>query len=260
MVFPASSQLPDEIIKEILSPALYVPDYAFSSTCEYSNPFANYELSTSTILVVCKSWLRVATPMLYETVVLRSKAQAQALAFALKENEPLGRFIRKLRVEGGYGACLHEVLRRSPSLTDLWLSTGLFSNESISGYLKGFHLVNPGRLVVVDRNSKTSGIRRKIYEALAEAVRHSWTSLVRFYSIFLQSLNNDPELDFLRGSCVCLRSRQDCTSPQCLFADFPARTSLLTRGLIPLIQYDEAYSHALSNSDPIHHNFHEASI
>jgi F-box-like len=180
MAFPVSSQLPDEIIKEILSPALYVSDRAFSSTCEWTNPFANYELSTSTILVVCKSWLRVATPMLYETVVLRSKAQAQALASALKDNEPLGRFIRKLRVEGGYGACLYEVLRRSPSLTDLWISTRLYSNESISGYLKGFQHVNPTRLIIVDNDNKTSVIRKNIYKALAEAVQHSWTSLVRF--------------------------------------------------------------------------------
>ena len=100
---PASSQLPDEIIKEILLPALFVPDKLFSNTSMESNPFAGYELSSSTILVVCKSWLRVATPLLYETVVLRSKAQAQALAGVLKNNSPLGHFIKKLRLEGGYG-------------------------------------------------------------------------------------------------------------------------------------------------------------
>ncbi|KAH6909307.1 hypothetical protein BKA70DRAFT_1562155 [Coprinopsis sp. MPI-PUGE-AT-0042] len=202
MTFPASCQLPDEIIKEILAPALYVSDEAFSSTCAKSNPFANYELSTSTILVVCKSWLRVATPMLYETVVLRSKAQAQALASALKQNEQLGRFIRKLRVEGGYGTFVYEVLRRSSSLTDLWLSTGLWSNESIAGYLKGFQLVNPRRLIVVDSDGKTSAIRKKIYEALAEAVRHPWTSLISFesYDTVYASDRVAPLLDSLLGA------------------------------------------------------------
>ena len=176
---PASSQLPDEIIKEILSPALYVPDNAFADTSLRSNPFARYGLSTSTILVVCKSWLRVATPLLYETIVLRSKAQAQALAAALKQNQQLGLFIKKLRVEGGYGAFLSEILRRSPALTDIWLSAALWSNESVAGYLKGFQSINPRRLIVVDDYSKSSAVRRKFYEALGEAVRNSWSSLVR---------------------------------------------------------------------------------
>ncbi|KAH6909306.1 hypothetical protein BKA70DRAFT_1278178 [Coprinopsis sp. MPI-PUGE-AT-0042] len=180
MALPASSQVPDEIIKEILAPALYVSDEAFSNTSLHANPFAKYELSTSTILVVCKSWLRVATPLLYETVVLRSKAQAQALASALKRNEQLGRFVRKLRVEGGYGTFVGEILRRSPSLTELWISTALYSNESVAGYLKGFKSVNPRRLIVVDDRLKTSAIRKKAYEALGEAIRHTWTNLILF--------------------------------------------------------------------------------
>jgi F-box-like len=179
MALPASSQLPDEIIKEILAPALHVSDEAFSHTADHeANPFASYGLSSSTILVVCKSWLRVATPLLYETVVLRSKAQAQALAGVLKANQQFGRFIRKLRVEGGYGSPVGEILRCSPLLTDLLIATTLYSNESIAGYLKGFQSVNPRRLIVLDDRLRTSAIRKKIYLALAEAVRHSWTNLV----------------------------------------------------------------------------------
>ncbi|KAH6909305.1 hypothetical protein BKA70DRAFT_1562153 [Coprinopsis sp. MPI-PUGE-AT-0042] len=179
MALSASSQLPDEIIKEILAPVLFVSDEAFSDTSQKSNPFASYELSTSTILVVCKSWLRVATPLLYETVVLRSKAQAQALSGALKRNEQLGRFIKKLRIEGGYGTFVGEILRHSPTLTDLWVSTALWSNESVAGYTKGFRSVNPRRLIVVDDRLKTSAIRKKVYEALGEAIR-LWTKLTSF--------------------------------------------------------------------------------
>jgi F-box-like len=178
MALPASSQLPDEIIREILAPALHVSDEAFSNTSGTSNPFANYGLSSSTILVVCKSWLRVATPLLYETVVLRSKAQAQALSGVLKHNGQFGQFIKKLRVEGGYGTFVGEILKRSPSLTDLLITTSLYSNESIAGYPKGFQSVNPHRLIVLDDHLKASAIRKKVYQALAEAVRHSWTNLV----------------------------------------------------------------------------------
>ncbi|KAH6909304.1 hypothetical protein BKA70DRAFT_1400209 [Coprinopsis sp. MPI-PUGE-AT-0042] len=178
MALPASSQLPDEIIKEILAPVLYVSDEAFSDMSANSNPFAKYDLSTSTILVVCKSWLRVATPLLYETVVLRSKAQAQALSGALKRNEQFGQFIEKLRIEGGYGTFVGEILRRSPFLSELWISTTLYSNESVAGYLKGFQAVNLRRLIVVDNHLKTSAIRKKVYEG--EAVRHAWTNLTYF--------------------------------------------------------------------------------
>src|ERR1700761_8680417 len=96
----SDNSLPDEIISEILSPALKVADDVFSDTSRVS-PFSNYSESTSAYLLVCKSWLRVATPLLYHVVVLRSTAQAKALAGALSMNNALGQFIKKLRVEGG---------------------------------------------------------------------------------------------------------------------------------------------------------------
>ncbi|KAJ7474306.1 hypothetical protein FB451DRAFT_1467106 [Mycena latifolia] len=37
---------------------------------------AEYSESTSAFLLVCKAWLRVATPLLYHTVVVRSKGHS----------------------------------------------------------------------------------------------------------------------------------------------------------------------------------------
>ncbi|KAJ7739235.1 hypothetical protein DFH07DRAFT_965784 [Mycena maculata] len=53
-----------------------------------ANPFATYEESTSAILVVCKAWLRVSTPLLYRVVTLGDSS-------------------KKLRVEGGFGTFMH---------------------------------------------------------------------------------------------------------------------------------------------------------
>ncbi|KAJ7294071.1 hypothetical protein C8J57DRAFT_990355, partial [Mycena rebaudengoi] len=92
----------DHPLSEILSPALKVRDEDFSNTSD-SSPFATYTESSSSMLLVYKDWLRVATPLLYHVVVLRSKAQAKALGESLRKNKDLGRFIKKLRVEGGYG-------------------------------------------------------------------------------------------------------------------------------------------------------------
>ena len=78
---PLHTNLPDELVKEILSPLLKVPDRLFRNTLHIS-PFASPSQSSSVLLTVCKQWMRVATPLLYHVVVLRSKAQAQALVLA----------------------------------------------------------------------------------------------------------------------------------------------------------------------------------
>ncbi|KAJ7057665.1 hypothetical protein C8F01DRAFT_320403 [Mycena amicta] len=126
------NSLPDELISEILAPALKVADEVFSDTSEVS-PFAAYSESTSAYLIVCKSWLRVATPLLYNVVILRSKGQATALARALSKNKELGRFIKKLRLEGGYGPAMHTILQCSPNITDLYLTLVIWSPDTTEG-------------------------------------------------------------------------------------------------------------------------------
>ncbi|KAJ7154462.1 hypothetical protein C8R46DRAFT_960497, partial [Mycena filopes] len=113
--------LPDEIISEILSPALKVPEHLFANLASKS-PFAKYSVSSSAALLVCKAWLRVATPLLYNVVVLRSKGQARALHDALRTNRELGRFIKRLRVEGGFANTMQLILEYAPNITDLFLS------------------------------------------------------------------------------------------------------------------------------------------
>lgn len=96
----ATASLPDEILKEILCLVMSVPDKNFlhgNHGDEFfsGSPFARYgTVSTSALLLVCKAWLRVGTPLLYHTVVLRSTAQAQALELALAQTPQLGKFVR----------------------------------------------------------------------------------------------------------------------------------------------------------------------
>ncbi|KAK7020336.1 hypothetical protein R3P38DRAFT_3197662 [Favolaschia claudopus] len=107
---PTLSSVPEEILAEILSRILNVPDEMFSDTSEIS-PFAGSSQSVCALLRlgVCKRWLRVATPLLYGTVVIRSKGQANALATVLREQN-LGRFVRNLRLEGGFGRQVEDIL------------------------------------------------------------------------------------------------------------------------------------------------------
>ncbi|KAJ7210125.1 hypothetical protein GGX14DRAFT_626475 [Mycena pura] len=167
----SDNSLPDEIISEILSPALKVADDVFSDTSRVS-PFSNYSESTSAYLLVCKSWLRVATPLLYHVVVLRSKAQAKALAGALSMNNALGQFIKKLRVEGGYGLPMHTILQSAPHVSDLYLSFEIFSSDNTSGLCKGLQLINPTRLILQDKSYHPlkNKMLLKLVDAVAQAL------------------------------------------------------------------------------------------
>ncbi|KAJ7207552.1 hypothetical protein GGX14DRAFT_635493 [Mycena pura] len=173
------ASLPDEIISEILSPALTVADDAFSNNSGKRSPFSNYSESTSAYLLVCKSWLRVATPLLYNVVILRSKAQAKALARALSQNKDLGRFIKKLRVEGGYGAPMHDILKYSPNVSDLYLSLNIFSSDNTDGLCKGLHLINPTRLILQCEKTASNKMFVNLQNALAEVIL-KWSNLSIF--------------------------------------------------------------------------------
>jgi len=112
--------LPNEIVNEILKPVLKVPDAVFCDTSSSAFNFKS-EISTSAILLVCKQWLRVATPLLFEVVILRSNGQSKALACVLKTNKQFGQFIRMLRVEGGYGMAVNTIVTVAPQIRDLFI-------------------------------------------------------------------------------------------------------------------------------------------
>ncbi|KAJ7719316.1 hypothetical protein B0H16DRAFT_1739508 [Mycena metata] len=169
--------LPDEIISEILSPALKVPEYMFGNLSSKS-PFAKYSVSSSVALLVCKAWLRVATPLLYNVVVLRSKGQARALQDALQNNRELGRFIKKLRAEGAFAGTMEAILKSAPNVTDLFLSLQIHSSDSSSGLAAGLGLINPTRLIIYDDQDKP--LRNKAVLQLIAALETclpNWSNL-----------------------------------------------------------------------------------
>ncbi|KAJ7136666.1 hypothetical protein C8R44DRAFT_767613 [Mycena epipterygia] len=162
---------PDEIISEILSPALKVPDENFAYSGSEASPFATYTESSSAYLVVCKAWLRVGTPLLYNVVILRSKAQAKALCETLSDNEELGKFIKKLRVEGGYGAPMRTILQSSPNISDLFLSLEIRASDGTAGLCNGLPSINPTRLILRDAGESHSRyLQNKMLKNLLDAL------------------------------------------------------------------------------------------
>ncbi|KAJ7117064.1 hypothetical protein C8R44DRAFT_674347 [Mycena epipterygia] len=148
-----SEHLPDEIISEILSPALKVSEEMFSENESLISPFAS-SVSSSSALLVCKAWLRVATPLLYHVVVLRSKAQARALQAALRGHPDLGRFIKMLRLEGGFGPAMQHILKAAPGITDIFISLQIHTSDSTAGLVLGLPYINPTRMIIFDDDIK----------------------------------------------------------------------------------------------------------
>ncbi|KAJ6460871.1 hypothetical protein DFH09DRAFT_1383097 [Mycena vulgaris] len=162
-----SPSFPDEIVSEILSPALRVSDDRFSDNSSAS-PFAIYSESSSAILLVCKAWLRVGTPLLYNDVILRSKAQVKALCQTLSKNRELGRFIKKLRIEGGYSPSMRGILQNAPNILDIFLSLEIWSTDGTSGLCEGLPLINPLRVIL--RDSTTRHLNNKMLENLIDTL------------------------------------------------------------------------------------------
>ncbi|KAJ7242857.1 hypothetical protein B0H12DRAFT_1236603 [Mycena haematopus] len=174
--------LPDEIISEILSPALKVSDEAFSDTSPQS-PFAGrYCESSSAFLLVCKAWLRVASPLLYHVVVLRSKAQATALELTLRQNPELGRFILKLRVEGGYGASMLKIIKAAPNAKEMFVSINIWSADNVSGLVRGLPMMDLTRVIMFD--TPNHGVRNKnsqaLLDTLKQCIQQEWKKLAVF--------------------------------------------------------------------------------
>ncbi|KAJ7634493.1 hypothetical protein FB45DRAFT_829742 [Roridomyces roridus] len=173
--------VPDEIIHEILSPALAVFEDDFS-TPSLRSPFVPPIQSSSAILLVSKSWLRVATPLLYGVVILRSRGQTQALELALKANPGLGKFIKKLRLEGGPTVALHRILQTAENLRDICISLDdLRKGESASGLCRGLPLINPARVILIYPPFSVDPGKsvRNIVQVLVEYIP-KWTNLTTF--------------------------------------------------------------------------------
>jgi hypothetical protein len=172
-------KVPDEILKEILSPVLKVDDESFARA-NGPSPFSLRSYSNSDILVVCKRWLRVATPLLYHVVVLRSMAQSQSLAHTLKKNRELGLFIKMIRLEGGFGASVHKIIVAAPNIKDIFLSLMIWSHDSVVGLCKGLPLMDPFRVILQDGNYKPNAQQRHLNSTLCECLK-IWRNLVRGY-------------------------------------------------------------------------------
>ncbi|KAJ7052348.1 hypothetical protein C8F01DRAFT_574272 [Mycena amicta] len=254
----SDNALPDEVLSEILAPALTVDDETFSDTTSEVSPFATYTESASAYLLVNKSWLRVATPLLYATVVLRSKAQAKALERALSGNAILGQFIKQLRVEGGYGAPMHHILKLSPNIAHLYLTLVVSSSDSTDGLCKGLALISPKRLILQDTIHYSDQAKNKMVRNLIDAIVKvipGWPKLTTFHcpltfypsSDRWQSISR-PLLEARQLHTLTVNFLQDAVVMYSTFKSCPLRSITIKQRLS---EYELRYQLEKDDFDPV---------
>jgi hypothetical protein len=173
------NNLPDEILDNILSSLFYIPNDMFDDLGDVS-PFFNPEREpVSALALVCRRWLRICTPRLYEVVVIRSRAQAEALANTLRKLNGLGLFVKKLRIEGGFGSAMKVIISATPNITELYLRLDVYSDDSVNGLCCSLPMIQPERVIVADARYKINARRNELHSALCVALSNNWKALVR---------------------------------------------------------------------------------
>ncbi|KAH7107253.1 hypothetical protein BKA62DRAFT_682840 [Auriculariales sp. MPI-PUGE-AT-0066] len=150
-----ATRVPEELLKEIFRLVLHVPDQLFFDTST-SSPFMHVEVSTSALLLVCKRWLRIATPTFYDTLILRSSAQVFSLYNAISANPRFAEQVRRLRLEGKPQDILCGVVKRMTTLEDVCLALNFeYCTKITTSLLKLLRIINP-RAIALSRPRQTT--------------------------------------------------------------------------------------------------------
>ncbi|KAL5525637.1 hypothetical protein ACEPAG_6973 [Sanghuangporus baumii] len=165
--------LPDELVKEILSDILTVPEDEFSHVGPLS-PFGRKVSSSSDVLLVSKRWLRIGTPLLHECIVLRSSAQADALYGFIrgKTGSQVNGYVRRIRLEGSFGAVVGKIFAVLPDISDLYSRLPSHRGENVNSLLQGLLRVNPIRLILEAPRNDLRKNSFTMITAITHAVKH----------------------------------------------------------------------------------------
>jgi len=126
-----TASLPDELLQEILDLVLHVPDELFEDVGIFS-PFRSTTFSSADVLQVCSRWNGAGTSALYDTVVIRSSAQAWSLGATLASHSSLGSRVRRFRLEISCPMYLtRAVLSAMPNVAHTIVPLDIYENAPI---------------------------------------------------------------------------------------------------------------------------------
>lgn len=151
------------------------------------NASANNINNVADVLCVCKQWHRIGLVYLYNTIIIRSRAQALALATTLEEKPHLGLLIKNARIEGAYPR-LDDIFKKCINLDIVnLLMWDILPKEHMEPLCRAFMSMNPVVFNFVDRcpdsgnsvNAKRSVNYTIVYKGLCSAIS-TWSRLVCF--------------------------------------------------------------------------------
>lgn len=141
----------------------------------------------SAALLVCKRWLRIGTPLLYESVKISCLGDTKAVLEAVRANKDIAKFIRRLRLEGGYGKALGELSKYLHNVEHLFFSPDAKCRESITGLHIAFPKFNLRTLKLEDRRKIINRNTTYINGILEHSIRFEWPNLVCVNDFCLKS-------------------------------------------------------------------------
>ena len=167
-----------ELVYEILDYVISVPTDIFEDAGPIS-PFAHTKTSTALYLCVSRSWAVAGEPLLYKTVVLRRSPQAAALLRTFQARPQLGRYVRRLRIEGPYSSFIVGIVRVAPGITDLCFTLRAWSDTPTTGLIQALQLLDPIRvqLTLAPRQDLKNRCHLQLVAAVGTQIA-LWTRLV----------------------------------------------------------------------------------
>ena len=193
-ISPVSMQrLPEELLREILVYVFHLSPESFcgSRTRWHSlaRPLGHYQKrgTCQDLLLVCKLWLRVATPLLYESLAVRTPAHAATVTTLLKATPSLGRAVRQLKVFGGYGKDVGMIASACPNVETLYVHVSVKSGESTVGIKKVLLALSPTRLYLENSRAYHNKKGNELHQLIGTQFS-KWTRLVSGMSLLQKFL------------------------------------------------------------------------
>ena len=164
---------PNELLHLVLAQLLFVDYDMFSHRSPVQ--LLTRRAEAMSLSLVCQRWRRVAVPIIYETVILTSQSEAKTLVSMLPR---VRHYIKKLRIEGGFGHSIHKILSKVRGLAFISVSLDITSKQKADGLCSGLKLINPTHVVL--RDSKFLGNQgvNNVVDVLIECMTSVWSNLV----------------------------------------------------------------------------------
>ncbi|KAI9066361.1 hypothetical protein FKP32DRAFT_1664846 [Trametes sanguinea] len=176
--------VPHEVLECILHHALVIPTQTFEAWRTAATFAASPRSTSAGILLVSKRWHELGEPYLYESAILRTKAQVKSFAAAVRKvntrDIKRGHYLRRLRIEGGYNDRVRTIFEGSPGIVHLFLGFDISLDDSSAGLKRALQKINPSRLFMDATPGPhfTAQNTMSLYAAVGGALP-SWTNLRR---------------------------------------------------------------------------------